>query len=145
MELLNFDTYKSEVKHWQSMMAGFSCLSAAPLAAFVGGWVVFFCFSIASRSAPLNHIRDRGGLTQRPHLLVLHFLGDLVQVVVQEASAYFFREVLLAQLRLTQRAGLGEPALAQENLVQLAALWKGAEICTAPGLASIFFHFGSTF
>ena len=107
--------------------------------------MVFFCFSIASRSAPLNQIRDRGGLTQRPHLLVLHFLGDLVQVVVQEASAYFFREVLLAQLRLTQRAGLGEPALARQNLVQLVALLKGAEICTAPGPASIFFHVGSIF
>ena len=44
---------------------------------------------------PLNHIRDRGDLTRRPHLLALHFLGDLMQVVVQEAHfcAHFFREV----------------------------------------------------
>ena len=42
---------------------------------------------------PLNHIRDRGDLTRRPHLLALHFLGDLMQVVVQEArSAHFVFE-----------------------------------------------------
>ena len=55
----------------------------------------------------------------------------------------------MAKLRLTQRAGLGEPASAPENLVQLAALSRkeGEEICTWPSLTFLlqlfnFFSFG---